>query len=149
MLKNQAKKSEKLKIFIFRKIAPNSFYRSEIGPKATCDPWRVIRNSFWPPTCISNDFSKIEFPSSKSTFCLLALEKAWNSSFSWASEYGRGILNMSFPGHPLCVSNYSPRVADCFGTDFRPIEWIWSDFTKNEKFEFFNFFAWFLSIFYA
>ena len=39
------------------------------------------------------------------------------------------------------VSNHSPRVADCFGTDFRPIEWIWSDFTKNENFEFFRFFC--------
>ena len=36
------------------------------------------------------------------------------------------------------VPNHSPSVANCFGTDFRLTEWIWSDFMENENFDFFK-----------
>ena len=37
------------------------------------------------------------------------------------------------------VPNDSPSVAYCFGTDIRPTEWIWSDFTENKNyFDFFK-----------
>ena len=51
-LKTKQKKIEKVKIFIFRKITPNSFCKFEIGPKAICNIQGVIRSLFWPPTCI-------------------------------------------------------------------------------------------------
>ena len=46
---------------------------------------------------------------------------------------GGGVIDKygdAYRGSKL-VSNHSLNVSDCFGTDFRPTEWIQSDFTEN------------------
>ena len=41
-----------------------------------------------------------------------------------------------------CVPTHFPSVAHCFGTNFWPTEWIWSDFTENKNyFDFFKTFC--------
>ena len=69
----------------FHKNASNSFHKSKINTK--------------PKTT----FKKMELLTWKSTFCLLALEKAWKWSFPWASEYGRASSIWAFSYQPRTI----------------------------------------------
>ena len=75
MLKNQAKKFEKLKFFIFRKIAPNSFYRSEIGPKAICYPEHRLGTHFDLLHAFQTTFQKSNFRAPKALFAFWRLRR--------------------------------------------------------------------------
>ena len=109
MLENQANIFEKVKIiFIFRKITPNSFCRSDIGPKAIGNTWGVIRHSFYPPRCIWNIFSKIGLSSwSKGLFfSFWRLRRLENEAFHGLQNMVVASSIWAFWGHYYCERNF-------------------------------------------
>ena len=127
MLKNEAKNVWKLNFFIFRKMAPNSFYEFEIHFKPVSDTWKVIRMLFWHHRLIWNNFLRIEFLTSRSHFCLLTPERAKNKGFSRCSEYGRGKLKMSFLRPTLSWKQFHPHPRSLTISDF----WLKASFLKK------------------
>ncbi len=76
----------------FHENAPNSFCGSKIASKWVCGTPRVFRTHFWLYRSILSNFFEVDFSTCRGHSRLCCLQAV----FSWASEYGRGLLKMSF-----------------------------------------------------
>ena len=106
----------------FHENAPNSFCVSKIASKWVCGTFRAFRTHFWLYKSILSNFCEVDFSTFRSHFRLCCSQAV----FSWASEYGRGLLKMSFLAPPWSWKQVNIYLRRTTVSDF----WLKASFLK-------------------